>query len=248
MGSRALGGRAGRKHRDVDASDRTPDLPFALELASLPSPDKLRKAPRQERSRALTQAILEATICVLERDGADQLNTARVAEVAGVSVGSLYQYFPNKQSLVAVVLAHYLEELSNQIVEQAQRHHQQPHDVGLRAVIAAFVRSKRDLAATSRALRPLMVTATARALVDATRRRVASAISSMIGSATDTCVRCPEETAAVLVAAVEGAATPLLVDAPSLVGSDEVEAMLTDLSIGFLRRRATASDPSVRVA
>src|SRR3954454_19780925 len=59
-----------------------------------------RKTPRQRRSQQLVDAILEAAIRVLTRDGAHRFTTARVAEAAGVSVGSLYQYFPNKEAIL----------------------------------------------------------------------------------------------------------------------------------------------------
>ena len=59
-----------------------------------------RKHPVQARSTQLVAAILEAAIRVLERDGAQRFTTIRVAEAAGVSVGSLYQYFPNKHAIL----------------------------------------------------------------------------------------------------------------------------------------------------
>jgi AcrR family transcriptional regulator len=59
-----------------------------------------RKKPKQTRSARLVQAILQAAVRVLERDGAAAFTTIRVARQAGVSVGSLYQYFPNKESIL----------------------------------------------------------------------------------------------------------------------------------------------------
>ncbi len=59
-----------------------------------------RRAPRQVRSAELVEAILEAAVRVLAREGARRFTTVRVAEEAGVSVGSLYQYFPNKEALL----------------------------------------------------------------------------------------------------------------------------------------------------
>jgi AcrR family transcriptional regulator len=59
-----------------------------------------RKQPQQTRSTELVSAILEAAIQVLMKEGATRFTTARVAEKAGVSVGSLYQYFPNKASIL----------------------------------------------------------------------------------------------------------------------------------------------------
>jgi AcrR family transcriptional regulator len=62
---------------------------------------KPRKTPRQERSRATVEAILEATTHILVRDGYAKLTTNRIAERAGVNIASLYQYFPGKEAIVA---------------------------------------------------------------------------------------------------------------------------------------------------
>jgi AcrR family transcriptional regulator len=59
-----------------------------------------RKEPRQARSTQLVAAVLEAAVRVLVRDGAHRFTTARVAEATGISVGSLYQYFPNKEAIL----------------------------------------------------------------------------------------------------------------------------------------------------
>jgi AcrR family transcriptional regulator len=61
-----------------------------------------RKLPRQQRARATCEAILEAAAHIIGREGLAGFNTNAVAERAGVSIGSLYQYFPNKDSLMAV--------------------------------------------------------------------------------------------------------------------------------------------------
>ncbi|RDV36467.1 TetR/AcrR family transcriptional regulator [Bradymonadaceae bacterium TMQ3] len=63
-----------------------------------------RKEPVQERSRALVEALIEATARILEDEGPEALTTNRVAEVAGTSIGSLYQYFPNKEALLAALV------------------------------------------------------------------------------------------------------------------------------------------------
>src|SRR5690348_7188303 len=59
-----------------------------------------RKQPRQARSTRLVADILEAAGRVLAKEGATRFTTARVAEAAGVSVGSLYQYFPSKEAIL----------------------------------------------------------------------------------------------------------------------------------------------------
>jgi AcrR family transcriptional regulator len=63
-----------------------------------------RKAPRQARSTDTVETILAAATRVLERESLAGFNTNRVAEVAGVSVGSVYQYFPNKSALIAALI------------------------------------------------------------------------------------------------------------------------------------------------
>ena len=69
-----------------------------------PAPFEPRKTPVQQRSTVTVEAISEATIPVLLAVGLDRLTTTRVAERAGVSVGTLYQYYPNKQELLLAVL------------------------------------------------------------------------------------------------------------------------------------------------
>lgn len=69
-----------------------------------------RKDPQQERSRALVEDILTAAARVFVEAGLDGATTNRIAEVAGVSVGSLYQYFPNKQSLARALLVRHVQE------------------------------------------------------------------------------------------------------------------------------------------
>lgn len=68
-----------------------------------------RKTPKQARSAATVQAILDATAQVLVAEGFDKASTNRIARAAGVSVGSLYQYFPNKEALVAAVVDRWAE-------------------------------------------------------------------------------------------------------------------------------------------
>ena len=74
-------------------------------------PTKPRKSASQERSRATVDALVEATARILVKDGFEKTSTNRIAEVAGVSVGSLYQYFPSKEALVAAVIDRHNEEI-----------------------------------------------------------------------------------------------------------------------------------------
>ncbi|WP_394844803.1 TetR/AcrR family transcriptional regulator [Pendulispora brunnea] len=70
-----------------------------------------RKRPRQARSQATVDALMDALAQVLTQHGYDGTTTARVAERAGVSIGSLYQYFPNKEALVAALIEHHATKI-----------------------------------------------------------------------------------------------------------------------------------------
>ncbi len=83
--------------------------------ALMPQTISPRKKPLQARSAFTVQAILDAAARVLASHSLDGFNTNRVAEVAGVSVGSLYQYFPNKDALIASLIAYEQDKLAQSV-------------------------------------------------------------------------------------------------------------------------------------
>jgi len=96
-----------------------------------------RKRPKQERSQATVQAILTATTHILTEDGYDQLTTNRVAEQAGVSIGSLYQYFPNKEALIFALAEHH----ANEMVQLAQHYLTELGDRSILEVLQQIVKA-----------------------------------------------------------------------------------------------------------
>ncbi len=74
-------------------------------------PTTPRKSATQKRSQAMVETLLDATARVLTREGYDRASTNRIAATAGVSVGSLYQYFPNKEALVAALVARHNRQM-----------------------------------------------------------------------------------------------------------------------------------------
>jgi AcrR family transcriptional regulator len=110
-----------------------------------------RKDPQQARSTQLVAAILEAAARVLVRDGAYQFTTARVAEAAGVSVGSLYQYFPNKEAILFRLQTEEWRETMSQL-ERILGDRSVPAPQRLRTAVQAFFRSECDEAAFRGAL------------------------------------------------------------------------------------------------
>jgi AcrR family transcriptional regulator len=72
-----------------------------------------RRRPRQARAQATVDAIVKATSRVLIEEGYDRASTNRIAQAAGVSIGSLYQYFPSKEALVAALVESHIERMSD---------------------------------------------------------------------------------------------------------------------------------------
>ena len=71
-----------------------------------------RRRPRQARAQATVDAIVQATARVLVEDGYDRASTNRIAQAAGVSIGSLYQYFPSKEALVAALVEAHVDRMT----------------------------------------------------------------------------------------------------------------------------------------
>lgn len=110
-----------------------------------------RKQPQQARSSELVAATLQAAIQVLAREGAHRFTMARVAEKAGVSVGSLYQYFPNKAAILFRLQSdewRQTTELLRGILEDVRK----PPFERLRLLVHAFIRSECEEAAMRVAL------------------------------------------------------------------------------------------------
>ena len=111
-----------------------------------------RKLPVQARSTASVDAILEATIQVLLQVGKERLTTTKVALRAGVSVGTLYQYFPNKSALLKAALKRHLDEVADaiELVCDQQKGHSLEQMAA--ALMTAFLAAKMRNAKTSVAL------------------------------------------------------------------------------------------------
>ena len=110
-----------------------------------------RKQPQQARSAGLVATILEAAVQVLAKEGAPRFTTARVAEKAGVSIGSLYQYFPNKTAILFRLQSdewRQTSQLLRDILEDGGR----PPLARLRTLVHAFIRSECEEAAIRVAL------------------------------------------------------------------------------------------------
>jgi AcrR family transcriptional regulator len=97
-----------------------------------------RKKPRQERSHATVEVILSATARVLCSTGYDRASTNRIALAAGVSVGSLYQYFPSKEALVAALVERHTDQMMSLLRAKLAEVALAPLPVAARALIEAM--------------------------------------------------------------------------------------------------------------
>ena len=102
---------------------------------------KPKKSASQQRSRATVDALIESTARILVREGFDKASTNRIAEVAGVSVGSLYQYFPSKEALVAAVIDRHQHEIMQTVRGELAQIMVQPVEKAVRQLVAVAVKA-----------------------------------------------------------------------------------------------------------
>jgi AcrR family transcriptional regulator len=102
-----------------------------------------RKTAVQARSRATVDALIEGTARILVKEGFDKASTNRIAEAAGVSVGSLYQYFPSKEALVVAVIERHRSAIAQAVRGELAVAIDLPVAQGVRALVAAAVKGHR---------------------------------------------------------------------------------------------------------
>jgi AcrR family transcriptional regulator len=159
---------------------------------------KPRKSAVQARAVATVEALHAATIQVLMREGLSRCTTTRVAERAGMSVGSLYQYYPNRDALLAAVLEKHLDGVAS-AVEQACRG-QRGEKVARMVVtlVAAFLAAKLRDPKESKALYAVAAERGGARLAMRAQARMVAAITAMLASASD--VRFEDAAATALIA------------------------------------------------
>ena len=139
-----------------------------------------RKTPQQSRSVATVEAIHDATIQVLLKNGAERLTTVHVAERAGVSVGTLYQYFPNKQALMFAVLDQHLALVAGAVEDTCAANHLQPLEVMLDELVNRFIDAKLAERKTSMALYRIAAEPGGSIIVDRMHKRCKAAMTAML--------------------------------------------------------------------
>jgi AcrR family transcriptional regulator len=174
-----------------------------------------RKTPIQARSTVTVESICEATIQVLLSHGAERLTTTRVAERAGVSVGTLYQYYPNKQSLLFAVLEHHMNNVAAKVEAACESACHKPLAEMIKEMVEAFVDAKMERADISVALYRVSGDVGGPALIKHISQRSRKAVGAMFQTAPD--VRFPPDKFVVdiMLSAMAGAMRSLLEAGPS---------------------------------
>ena len=144
-----------------------------------------RKTPVQARATETVDAILEATIQVLLTVGADRLTTTRVAQRAGVSVGTLYQYFPNKQSLLFAVFTEHMERISARIEASCHQARFKPLAEMIKQLVEGYVDAKIERADISVALYKIAADIGGSTVLKQSIQRMHKAINTMLQTAPD---------------------------------------------------------------
>jgi AcrR family transcriptional regulator len=185
-----------------------------------------RKHPVQARSTASVDAILEATTQVLLSVGKERLTTTKVALRAGVSVGTLYQYFPNKSALLQGALIRHLDEVTEAIERVCREQRGKTLKEMATALINAFLEAKMRDAKTSVALYSVSSDVDGVKIAQQMQLHTNQSVAGMLATTSDTLTKDPQLVSSMLQSAMAGVSRRLLESAEP---EKQVEALRQEL-------------------
>jgi AcrR family transcriptional regulator len=184
----------------------------------------------------MVDAIVAATARVLVKDGYEALSTNRVAERAGVSVGSLYQYFPSKEALVVAVMERHIERMTGELGDRLAAMADRPIDEVARALVHLLLDAHRVDPKLHRALMSQVPRVGAFAGMNELTARLEARIVGFLSSRRrDVGVSDPALAAFVLVRAAEALTHAAVIERPDLLAGAELEAEIVRLIVAYLR-------------
>jgi len=196
---------------------------------------KPRKTPIQARSNASVDAILQATLQVLTSVGKERLTTTRVAARAGVSVGTLYQYFPNKSALLQAALRRHMDQVRSAIETVCVQHQGESLlDMGT-ALIFAYLAAKMQNVKASAALYAVSSDVDGAAIAKSAGQRSRRAIVDLFATAREPLTKGPEIIATAFVSALNGFSRSLLESKSPELQLDPLRDELIVLVHAYLR-------------
>lgn len=191
-----------------------------------------RKRPKQDRSRETVDAILTAAAHILTEDGYNNANTNRIAKRAGVSVGSLYQYFPNKEAIITTLRERHINEMM-EIVESAwNKFANHPLEVVLYEIVKASVAAHTVAPALHKVLDeqvPRLNQSVAEAKINTLLHELLEQRSDQIQ------VRNIECTVFILERTIESLTHAAVIDQPKFLEEGQLEAEITKLLLMYLK-------------
>lgn len=198
-----------------------------------------RKSPVQARSAASVDAILDATIQVLLLAGKERLTTTKVALRAGVSIGTLYQYFPNKSALLRAALKRHLDEVTEAVERVCHEHQGHSLEQMTTALITAFLAAKMRNVNTSVALYAVSSDVDGVKIAQEMGIRVNHAIVAMLKTAREQLTADPQLVASMLHGTMVGVSRRLLESPAPEKQFDAVRQELIFLARAYLNARST---------
>ena len=193
-----------------------------------------RKQPQQPRSRDTVEVILTAAERVLARHGLGGLTTARIAEVAGLSVGSLYQYFPNKEAICGAMIERTTEQYHQVLVAALAAVRAMPFEPAFRSVIAGLLQAYRHNARVHAGLLDMVPLSGRDALYRHMLARHAGAIADALRERGDEVRRPPDLVAHVLMSAADGVTRAIAAE-PDDARIDDLIREVVDMGVAYLR-------------
>lgn len=200
-----------------------------------PARTRARKAPQQRRSAEMVEGILQAAARVFVKLGFAKATTNRIAEAAGISVGSLYQYFPSKDALAVELLRRYRERLTRLVAERAASAVGADRRVFVRALLGDLLRDPGIDPRLQRVLIEAVLRSGARCELAGFEEQLESVLSAALRAHTQH--PAPELAAFMLVRAVLAVVQAAVADRPEL-NTDVLADELTELVVGYVNVRS----------
>ena len=179
-------------------------------MTALASPLKPRKQPVQARSAATIEALHTAVIQVLIREGLSRCTTTRIAERAGMSVGSVYQYYPNRDALLAAVLEKHLSDIADAMVQVCLDSRGLPIAQMASALVETYMAAKLRDAGESKALYAVAGERGGFELAGRVYKRIEAAVTALLATAPDAKFEDPAMTASIALNALVGPVRSIL--------------------------------------
>jgi len=196
---------------------------------------KPRKQPVQARSEATVSALFEASIQVLLAVGYRKLTTTRVAERAGVSVGTLYQYFPNRQALIISVIKRYLEDVISAVERGCQDLNGRSLDELATGLVDVFIAAKWKRFDVSRAMHEPLADVGGAELVRVAGMRTAGSIAGILKSCRDASFHDEHLLALLIVMACSSLLQTAIADKRNALEMELLRAHMRAMVLGYLR-------------